>query len=61
MSPQIRLMIAIRLSWLCKLGFLGKREEYIYMLRNVRRTHSEDKGERDHISGEFKSIVFQVN
>jgi hypothetical protein len=37
MSPQIRLMIAIRLSWLCKLGFLGKREEYIYMLRDVRR------------------------
>jgi hypothetical protein len=29
-------MIAIRLSWLCKLGFLGKREEYIYMLRDVR-------------------------
>jgi hypothetical protein len=25
-SPQIRLMIAIRLSWLCKLGFLGKRK-----------------------------------
>ena len=47
MSPQIRLMIAIRLSWLCKLGFLGKREEYIYMLRNVRRTHSKDKGERE--------------
>jgi hypothetical protein len=39
MSPQIRLMIAIRLSWLCKLGFLGKREKYIYMLRDVRRTH----------------------
>jgi hypothetical protein len=40
MSPQVRLMIAIRLSWLCKLGFLGKREEYIYMLRDVRRTHT---------------------
>jgi hypothetical protein len=39
MSHQIRLMIAIRLSWLCKLGFLGKREKYIYMLRDVRRTH----------------------
>jgi hypothetical protein len=39
MSPQIRLMIAIRLSWLCKLGFLGKREKYIYMLRDVRKTH----------------------
>jgi hypothetical protein len=61
MSPQIRLMIAIRLSWLCKLGFLGKREEYIYMVRNVRRTHSKDKGERDQISGEFKSTVFKVN
>jgi hypothetical protein len=61
MSPQIRLMIAIRLSWLCKLGFLGKREEYIYMLRNVRRTHNKDKGERDQIYGEFKSTVFKVN
>jgi hypothetical protein len=39
MSPQIRLKIVIRLSWLCKLGFLGKREEYIYMLRDVRRIH----------------------
>jgi hypothetical protein len=39
MSPQIRLMIAIRLSWLCKLGFLGKREKYIYMLRDMRKTH----------------------
>jgi hypothetical protein len=61
MSPQIRLMIAIGLSWLCKLGFLGKREEYIYMVRNVRRKHSKDKGERDKISGEFKSTVFKVN
>jgi hypothetical protein len=39
MSLQISLMITIRLSWLCKLGFLGKREKYIYMLRDVRRTH----------------------
>jgi hypothetical protein len=39
MSSQIRFMIAIRLSWLCKLGFLGKREKYIYMPRNVRKTH----------------------
>jgi hypothetical protein len=37
------------LSWLCKLRFFGKREEYIYMLRNVRRTHKKDKGERSDI------------
>jgi hypothetical protein len=30
MSPQIRLMIAIRLSWLCKLGFLGKKRVHIH-------------------------------
>jgi hypothetical protein len=45
MSPQIRLMIAIRLSWLCKLGFLGKREKYIYMLRDMRRTHQRRREE----------------
>jgi hypothetical protein len=45
MSPQIRLMISIRLSWLCKLGFLGKREEHIYMLRDVRRTHQRRQEE----------------
>ena len=46
MSPQIRLMIAIRLSWLCKLGFLGKREKYIYMLRDVRKTHRRRREEK---------------
>ena len=46
MSPQIRLMIAIRLSWLCKLGFLGKREKYIYMLSDVRKkTPEKTRGE----------------
>ena len=46
MSPQIRLMIAIRLSWLCKLGFLGKREKYIYMLRDVRKTYRRRREEK---------------
>ena len=46
MSPQIRHMIAIRLSWLCKLGFLGKREKYIYMLRDVRKTHQRRQEEK---------------
>ena len=46
MSPQIRLMIAIRLSWLCKLGFLGKREKYIYMLMDVRKTHWRRREEK---------------
>jgi hypothetical protein len=31
------------------------------MLRNVRRTHIKDKGERDQISGEFQSTVFKAN
>ena len=46
MSPQIRLMIAIRLSWLCKLGFLGKREKCIYMLRDMRRTQRRRREEK---------------
>jgi hypothetical protein len=53
MSPQIRLMIAIRLSWLCKLGFVGKREKYIYILRDVRRTHWRRREElRDYLREE---------
>jgi hypothetical protein len=44
MNPQIRLMIAIRLSWLCKLGFLGKRKEYIYMLRDMRKNTEKTRG-----------------
>jgi hypothetical protein len=43
MSHHIRLMITIRMSWLYKLGFLGKREKYIYMLRDVRKTPAEDE------------------
>ena len=33
MSPRIKLTIAIRLSWLCKLEFLGKRESTYTCLR----------------------------
>jgi hypothetical protein len=47
-SPQIRLMIAIRLSWLCKLGFLGKRESTYTCLgnkKNTQRTHKRKERE----------------
>jgi hypothetical protein len=42
-SPQIRLMIAIRLSWLCKLGFLGKRESTYTCLGNKKNTQRRHK------------------
>jgi hypothetical protein len=47
--PQIRLLIDNRLSWLCKLEFLGKIESTYTCLgnkKNIQRT----KGVRDHIS-----------
>jgi hypothetical protein len=61
-SPHSRLMIAIRLSWLCNLGILGKRESTYTCLenkKNTRRTHKR-KGERDHISRESLEKSFQI-
>jgi hypothetical protein len=46
-SPQIRLMISIRLSWLCKLGFLGKRESTYTCLGNKKNTQ-EKRRERSY-------------
>jgi hypothetical protein len=45
-SPHIRLMIAIRLSWLCKLGFLGKRKS-TYTWLGMGEKHKEKTKERD--------------
>jgi hypothetical protein len=59
-SPQIRLVIAIRLSWLCTLGFLGKRKS-TYTCLGMGEEHTEKTKERDQISREFKSTVFKVN
>jgi hypothetical protein len=42
-SPHIRCMIAIRLSWLCKLGFLGKRENTYTCLGNKKNTQRRHK------------------
>jgi hypothetical protein len=47
MSPQIRLMIAIRLSWLCKFGFLGKRESTYTCLEMGEKNTEETKRERE--------------
>ena len=46
MSPHIRLMIAIRLSWLCKLGFLGKRES-TYTCLGMGEKHTVNTKERE--------------
>jgi hypothetical protein len=45
-SPQIRLMIAIRLSWLCKLGFLGKRKS-TYTCLGMGEEHTVKTKERE--------------
>ena len=46
MSPQIKLMIAIRLSWLCKLGFLGKRKS-TYTCLGMGEEHTVKTKERE--------------
>ena len=46
MSPHIRLVIAIRLSWLCKLGFIWKRES-TYTCLGMGETHVVKTKERE--------------
>jgi hypothetical protein len=46
-SPRIRLVIAIRLSWLCKLGFLGKRESTYTCLGMGEKHIEKTKRERE--------------
>jgi hypothetical protein len=41
--PRIRLMIAIRLSFLCKLGFHGKRESTYTCLGNQKNKERKHK------------------
>jgi hypothetical protein len=45
-SPRIRLTIAIRLSWLCKLGFLGKRKS-TYTCLGMGEEHTVKTKERE--------------
>jgi hypothetical protein len=56
----IRLMIAIRLSWLCKLGFLGKRES-TYTCLGIGEKHTKKTQERDQISREFRAKFPKLN